>query len=160
MVFLFLFLHLAILCHNPSSWGLPVGDIVAEWIARLVSDISFMALKNSCHTARPQPACRQCPTRPPKVIVCGGRVKRGNGGENSWSSSSRVCSWSTAGQEFPLAFGVPFPPSLCSFLQAVDKFPPYKSVTWAGTNGLKGKEPGLEGRREPEVDNVLEDPMG
>ena len=93
------------------------------------------------------PACRQCPTGPPKVIVCGGRVKRGNGGENSWSSSSRVCSWSTAGQEFPLAFGVPFPPSLCSFLQAVDKFPPYKSVTWAGTNGLKGKEPGLEGRR-------------
>ena len=81
------------------------------------------------------------------MIVCGGRVKRGNGGENSWSSSSRVCSWSTAGQEFPLAFGVPFPPSLCSFLQAVDKFPPYKSVTWAGTNGLKGKEPGLEGRR-------------
>src|SRR6056297_2523601 len=74
-------------------------------------------------------------------------VKRGNGGENSWSSSSRVCSWSTAGQEFPLAFGVPFPPSLCSFLQAVDKFPPYKSVTWAGTNGLKGKEPGLDGRR-------------
>ena len=80
------------------------------------------------------------------MIVCGGRVKRGNGGENSWSSSSRVCSWSTAGQEFPLAFGVPFPPSLCSFLQAVDKFPPYKSVTWAGTNGLKGKEPGLHGR--------------
>jgi hypothetical protein len=37
------------------------------------------------------------------------------------------------------------PPSLCSFLQAVDKFPPYKSVTWAGTNGLKGKEPGGEG---------------
>ena len=54
---------------------------------------------------------------------------------------------STAGQEFPLAFGVPFPPSLCSFLQAVDKFPPYKSVTWAGTNGLKGKEPGLKARK-------------
>ena len=44
MVFLFLFLHLAILCHNPSSWGLPVGDIVAEWIARLVPDICFQGL--------------------------------------------------------------------------------------------------------------------
>ena len=78
------------------------------------------------------------------VIVCGGRVKRGNGGENSWSSSSRVCSWSTAGQEFPLAFGVPFPPSLCSFLQAVDKFPPYKSFQgliqrspWGGNQRLE-----------------------
>ena len=100
------------------------------------------------------------------MIVCGGRGPKGrvkggfspgNGGENSWSSSSRVSHLlvSTAGQEFSLAFGVPFPPSLCSFLQAVDKFPPYKSVTGVkpqggnlGTNGLKGKEPGLQGRRK------------